>query len=94
MMLRVISIDHIEPFYITCSLNNGIRRRVEIKPLIQNHIHFSGISVLLEGPQFMKAEIGELGEIRWRNVIHGSQGELWDYDISPEFVLQNGLQVD
>ena len=93
MMLRVISIDHIEPFTITCSLNNGIRRRVDVEPLIKHHIHFAGISVLLDVPQFMKAEIGELGEIRWRNVVHGSLGELWDYDISPEYVLHNGLKV-
>ncbi len=93
MMLRVTSIDHIEPFTITCSLNNGIKRRVEVKPLIRNHLHLSGISVLLESPEFMKAEIGEMGELRWRNVIQGSQGELWDYDISPEFVFHNGLPV-
>ena len=64
-MLKVISIDQIESYTLTCSLNNGIRRRIEVKPLIQNHLHLSGISVLLEIPVFMKAEIGELGEIRW-----------------------------
>jgi hypothetical protein len=92
-MLRVTSIDQIEPFSIICSLNNGMKRKVDVKPLIQNHLHLSGISVLLEGSKFMKAEIGEMGEICWRNVIEGKKGELWDYDISPEFVFHYGLPV-
>ena len=92
-MLKVVSIDNIQPFEITCSLNNGFKRKIEVKPLIQNHLHLSGISVLLDPALFLKAEIGEMGEIRWRNIIHGSEGELWDYDISPEFVLYHGAPV-
>ena len=92
-MLKVVSIDHIEPFEITCSLNNGSKRKIAIKPLIQNQLHLSGITLLLEGKNFMLAEIGELGEIRWKNIIRSSAGELWDYDISPEFVFHQGILV-
>ncbi|MFM7195852.1 MAG: hypothetical protein ACKOYP_13870 [Bacteroidota bacterium] len=93
IMIRVISIDQIEPYAIICSLSNGIKRKVEVKPLIENHLHLDGISSLLHRPEFMKAEIGEMGEIRWKNVIKNSDGESWDYDISPEFILHEGLPV-
>jgi hypothetical protein len=93
MMLRVTSIDHIQPFEITCSLNNGIKRKIEVMPLIQQHHHLIGISALLESPQFLKAEIGNMGEIRWRNIILGADGQLWDYDISPEFVFHHGVPI-
>lgn len=92
-MLRVLSIDHIEPFSITCSLNNGIQRQVDVKPLIQDHLHLPGVSVLLEIPEFLKAEIGEMGEVRWRNVVRNSAGDRWDYDISPEFIFHHGKTV-
>jgi len=92
-MLKVVSIDHIEPFEITCSLNNGSKRKIAVKPLIQNQLHLSGITLLLEGRNFMDAEIGELGEIRWRNIILSSSGDIWDYDISPEFIFHQGIQV-
>lgn len=93
MMHKVVSIDSIQPFEIICSLNNGFKRKIEVEPLIQNHLHLTGISVLLDPSVFLKAEIGEMGEIRWRNIIHGSDGQLWDYDISPEFIFYHGTPV-
>lgn len=93
-MLKVVSIDHIQPFDIFFTLNNGQKRKIEVKPLIQKHLHLSGISLLLESSHFMKAEIGEMGEIRWRKIIQGKKGDVWDYDISPEFALQHGVPLE
>jgi hypothetical protein len=96
MMVKVVSIDRIEPFEITCTLNNGSKRKIDVRPLIEAHKHLKGISDLLKLPRFLEAEVGELGEIRWRKTIRIASGEdeLWDYDISPEFIFHQGIKVD
>jgi hypothetical protein len=94
MMLKVISIDHIQPFEIICSLNDGSKRMIDVKPLLEKHHHFAGISDLLRKERFMEVEIGQMGEICWRRVIHfAGNEELWDYDISPEFIFYEGKQI-
>jgi hypothetical protein len=94
MMLKVISIDHIRPYEIICSLNNGSKRLIDVKPLLEKHRHFSGISDLFKGEHFMKAEIGETGEICWRQAVRFSaEEEAWDYDISPEYIYYEGKKV-
>ena len=93
-MLKVISIDHIEPYLLTCSFNNGSKRILDVKPLFQNHKHLNGISDLLEEKRFLSAEIGIMGEILWKNSIRTSNNELWDYDISPEFIYREGRKLE
>ena len=92
-MVKVISIDHIELYKITCSLNNGSKRVVDVKPLIQNHLHLGGITELLKEDRFLSAEIGKMGEILWKNIIRTTGNELWDYDISPEFIFYEGRKL-
>lgn len=92
-MIKVVSIDKIEPYVLTCSFNDGSQRSLDIRPLIQKHIHLEGIRDLLEESRFLKAEIGEVGQILWRNSIRSSNDEIWDYDISPEFFYYKGMKV-
>lgn len=93
-MLKVVSIDQIEPYVLTCSFNNGSRRKLDVLPLIQKHNHLNGASELLNEAQFKKAQIGEMGEVFWKGIIRNSANETWDYDISPEFIFWEGKEVE
>lgn len=92
MMLKVIKIIKIEPFEITCQLNNGMISKLEMEPIFEKHSHLNGIEQLRNFETFRKAKIGEMGEIYWEKIIH-SNGVDWNYDISPEYFLQEGKSV-
>jgi hypothetical protein len=91
-MLKVVKISEIAPYYIVCDLNNGIKKRLEILPLIEAQKRFEGIESLKDKEIFASASIGELGEIYWKNLIT-LKNKHWDYDISPEFIFQNGETI-
>lgn len=93
-MIKVIEICQIKPYEITCLMNNGMYKKLMILPLIENHLHLEGVDRLKNEQIFLDAEIGELGEVRWRNIVKSIDGStLLDYDISPEFVFHNGINV-
>ena len=92
-MLKVVSIDHIEPYVLTCSFNNGSRRILDVEPLFQNHKHLNGITKFLEESRFRQVEIGILGEVLWKNSILTANDELWDYDISTEYIYYEGKKL-
>lgn len=93
-MIKVVEISHIRPYEITCLLNNGMYKKLMILPLIENHSHLDGVESLKNEQVFLNAEIGELGEIRWKNIVKTKDGTApLDYDISPEFVFHNGITV-
>ncbi len=92
-MLRVIEIVPIAPFVLRCKFNNLVVKSLEIKSIIENHKHINGVESLLNEEIFNNAGIGEFGEIVWRKIVRGSYNgveTLWDYDISPEYVYENG----
>ncbi len=80
-MLRVIEIVETSPYYLQCKFNNGAIKKLDVKPIIEHHLHLSGVEDLLNETIFNKVRIGEFGEIVY-------------YDISPEFAYQNSTFVE
>jgi len=97
-MLKIVSIDHIEPYQISCSFNNGFKKLLDVKPLLLNHKHLHGIDLLWDHKIFLTASIGDFGEVLWKNIISPNQPvsneALWDYDISPEFFFFQGKDLN
>ena len=92
-MLKVNKILEIENFAIICEFNNGVKKKLNVLPLIQNHSHLQGIDLLQNEIVFKKVAVGEMGEIFWKNIITSKSNDLWNYDISPEFIFYNGTAV-
>ena len=95
-MLKISHINLLEDYTILCTFNNGITKAIDILPLMEKHKHLSGIEKLKEKNVFSKARIGMFGEIVWDKVIRiadSKENEMWDYDISPEFVFYNGINA-
>ena len=91
-MIKVTKIVEIAPYYIVCDMNNGLKKRLEILPLIENQKKFNGIDLLMEKDVFESAGIGVMGEVFWKDIIT-IKDEHWNYDISPEFIFFNGTTV-
>ena len=92
-MIKVKKIVEVTPYSIVCELDSGIVKKVEILPLIEKHSKFNGIEQLKDKATFESVAIGEMGEIFWKNIITNSNNELWNYDISPEFIFHNGITL-
>jgi hypothetical protein len=43
--------------------NNGIVKKLDVLPIIENHKHLNGIQNLLDETLFFEVRIGEFGEI-------------------------------
>jgi len=91
-MIKVTKIIEISPYYIVCNMSNGVKKRIEILPLIENHKELKGIELLKEKKIFESAGIGEMGEIFWKDLIL-IKNKHWNYDISPEYIFYNGSTV-
>ena len=95
-MLRVVEIIETSPYCLQCKFNNGEIKKLDVKPIIEHHIHLNGVQDLLNESVFKKVSIGEFGEIVWVKIVKTVQDgkEIkWDYDISPEFAYQNSTSV-
>ena len=95
-MLRITEIIEISPYYLVCSFNNGIVKKLELLPIIENHKHLNGVQNLLDETTFSHARIGEFGEIVWDGIVKTTENNivtLWDYDISPEYAFQNSTTL-
>ncbi|MEI6751916.1 MAG: hypothetical protein WCK78_01990 [Paludibacter sp.] len=96
-MIRVIEIIDKTPYTLVCKFNNGIVKKIDILPIIENHKHIVGVQNLLNESVFNTVRIGEFGEIVWDKIVKSSRnGEdiTWDYDISPEFAYENSILVE
>ncbi len=94
-MIRITEIVEVKPFEIICKFNNGAVKNLKVKPLLDNHKHLHGIDKLYSEDQFRKVRIGKMGELVWDNIIsisYNGKETVWDYDISPEFALENSVQ--
>lgn len=85
-MIKVIDILEVNLEYIICHLSNNDIKKINLKPLIFNHRHLKGIEKLDDSKYIQLAQIGILGEIFWPETIINSDGETWNYDISPEYI--------
>ncbi len=92
-MIKIVAINHIQGYTITCTFNNGCIKKLDAEQLINNHLHLKGVSSLLDHNVFKKAKIGMLGEIMWENIVANDNGRSWNYDISPDFVYQNAESI-
>lgn len=93
-MLKVIKILKIDSFFVTCEFNNGLIRTIDVSPVLKKHSNLEGIEKLNNAETFAKARIGIFGEIVWDKLItttHHGEKIVWDYDISPEFILENAI---
>ncbi len=91
-MTRVLEIVDIRGYTLLCRFNNDELRRLDVKPLIENHLHLPGVAKLLENDVFASVKVGECGEIVWPNIVDNSSDlrlPAWDYDISPEFAYEH-----
>ena len=93
-MLKIKKIIEITDFVIICEFNNGLKKKLNVSPLIENHKHLNGIEKLQNNMIFKQVAIGDMGEIYWKNIITSKSNELWNYDISPEFIFYNGIAID
>ena len=96
-MIRIIKILEITPFSLICKFNNGLVKKLDVLPIIENHIHLDGVNKLLNESVFRTARIGEFGEIVWDKIVRNDQDAedfYWDYDISPEFAFQNSIEIE
>ena len=95
-MLKICHINLLENFTILCTFNNGIKKMIDIMPLLEKHKHLPGIEKLKEKNIFSNARVGIFGEIVWDKIIRftdSKENEMWDYDISPEFVFYHGANA-
>ncbi|MCP9755234.1 DUF2442 domain-containing protein [Lacihabitans sp. CCS-44] len=92
-MLKIKKIINIEPFQITGKFNDGQIKKLDVFPIIQNHIHLKGVENLLNVSVFNKAQLGVFGEIYWPKIVKSKANDMMDYDISPEYFYYNGVVV-
>lgn len=93
-MIRVVEIIEKTPYFLVCKFNNGVVKKLDILPLIENHKHIEGVQSILNESVFHTVGIGEFGEIVWNKIVKTTQnGKViyWDYDISPEFAYENSI---
>ena len=96
-MIRITEIIENTSYSLVCKFNNGVVKKLDILPIIENHKHLEGVQTLLNESVFNTVRIGEFGEIVWDNIVKNSKtGEdsYWDYDISPEFAYENSVVVE
>jgi hypothetical protein len=95
-MLRVVEILETSAYYLHCKFNNGAIKKLDVRPIIEQHIHLNGVEELLNETVFNNVSIGEFGEIVWPEIVkmvEDGKEIKWDYDISPEFAYQNSTFV-
>ena len=96
-MLRITEIIENTSYSLVCKFNNGVVKKLDILPIIENQKHLEGVQTLLNESVFNTVRIGEFGEIVWDKIVKNSRaGEVkyWDYDISPEFAYENSVIVE
>ncbi|MCA0365582.1 MAG: DUF2442 domain-containing protein [Bacteroidetes bacterium] len=93
-MVKISKIIDIKPFEIISLFDDGEIRVLDVYPLIQKHLHLEGVDKLLETTAFEKAQLGQFGEIFWKNIVKSKDNMFLDYDISPEYFYSNGKKLN
>ena len=91
-MYKITKIIEIQPYFIICEVNDVFVKKINVEDLMKNHSHFKGIENLKNNEIFNSAEIGIMGEIFWKDLIE-INSEIWNYDISPEFIMEFGEDI-
>jgi hypothetical protein len=93
-MIRITEVKVAAPYLLLCKFNNGTVKKLDVLPVIEQHLHLNGVSTLLNEAFFKNVRIGEFGEIVWDKIVKTTQDGheiYWDYDISPEFAYENSV---
>ena len=73
-MIRITEIIGNTSYSLVCKFNNGVIKKLDILPIIENHKHIDGVQTLLNESVFNTVRVGEFGEIVWdkivKNLIH------------------------
>ncbi len=88
-MIKIEKILDINDYQLSCLFNNGLVKKLNILPIIEEQNNLKGIEKLKDKEYFKTIKIGMFGELFWKKTIQSGK-EFWDYDISPEFAFYNG----
>jgi len=95
-MIKITRVFIENPFQLVCEFNNKEVRLLNALPIFEQQKHLNGVNSLFNKEIFAKVEIGDLGELTWRNIVTSEYNGVttcWDYDISPEFAYLNSKQI-
>jgi hypothetical protein len=92
-MYKIKHVKAILPHSIVCEFDTGTKKILNIQPLLENHAHLEGINLLKNNAIFEKVAVGQMGEVYWENIITTQNKQIWNYDISPEYVFYNGITI-
>jgi hypothetical protein len=94
-MIKAVEIIEIEPYYVICKFSDASKRKLYIEPLFANKTNTYSAQQVLNQQNFIKAKIGDLGQLYWNNAaqIIDYNGKAIDceFDISPEFVFYSSV---
>ncbi|OYQ48677.1 DUF2442 domain-containing protein [Flavobacterium aurantiibacter] len=93
-MLKVTRIVEINQYTLTCEFDSGAVKKLDILPLIENQKHLNGVASLKNKTLFDQVAVGPMGEVFWPNIVNSKSGDVWNYDISPEYVFFHGSDID
>lgn len=89
-MNKIVHIQLFDTYSILCTFENGHSKELDVLPVIENHLHISGVEKLRNLPVFKQAKIGDLGQILWEGILENGM----EYDISPEFAYHYGKTME
>jgi len=95
-MIKITRVFIENPYQLICEFNNKEVRLLDALPILEQHKHLNGVYSLFEEEVFAKVEIGDFGELTWRQIVTSDYNGVttcWDYDISPEFAYINSKQI-
>ncbi len=93
-IIKVVEILDVTRKYVDCRLSNGAMKRVFLRPIIDNHSHLNGMEKMYDRDYVKLVKLGKMGELYWPNTIVSSSGDVWNYNISPEYINHFGVDIE
>ena len=93
MIDKIVQITEIGKYYCVCRFSSGIKKKLNIEPLIKAH---AGMITkdLFDFSIFSQVNIGDFGQLYWSDAatMKDENGALipCEYDISSEYVYHHG----
>jgi hypothetical protein len=93
-MKKVIQVSYFEDYKLKLVFNNLDQKVLDFLPIIQKDlIQFESLNKLLDKDLFKTVQIGEMGELYWEGLIEYEDGNIWNYDISPELCFDISIPI-
>ncbi len=95
-MNKILKATYLEHYKLLLFFNSNEEKRLDMLPMIKKDmVRFQSLQHLLDLEKFKSVQIGEMGELYWAKMVLYPNGEIWDYDISPElcYELSNNALV-